>query len=79
MCPGKEPFLALGAPDFGMALLWVAALLQNLVPAPEQINPDNAGNSLISPRMALDVSKRILPRAPAVGRDVLVYWENWEL
>lgn len=29
--------------------------------------------------MALDVSKSTLPRTPAVGRDVLVYWEHWEL
>lgn len=51
--------------------------------APELINPDSAGNSLSSPRMALDVSKRTLPscvcRTPVVGGDVLVYWEHWEL
>lgn len=80
VCPGKEPFLALGLQILGWlccgSLLW-AALLQNLVPAPEQINPDDAGNNLSSPRMALDVSKRTLPRkkefaaSPAVGRDVL--------
>lgn len=29
--------------------------------------------------MALNVSKRTLPRTPAEGRDVLLYWEHWEL
>lgn len=47
-------------------------LFHDLTPAPELINSDSAGNSLSSPKMALDVSKRTLPRTPAEGRDVLV-------
>lgn len=87
MCPAKGAFPRLGAADFGVPLQWVAAL-GSVAPgsdpfAPELINPDSAGNSLSSPRMALDVSKRTLPscicRTPVVGGDVLVYWEHWEL
>lgn len=79
MCPGKEPVLAMEPQNLGWFCCVICSVLQDLTPPPGLINSGSAGNSLSSPSMALDVSKSTLPRTPAVGRDVLVYWEHWEL
>lgn len=71
--------MPLGPRFWGGFAVGGCSVLQDLTPASGLINPNGAGNSLSSPRMGLDGSKKILPRTPAVGRDVLVYWEHWEL